>query len=132
MNGICLVAGLLMAQFGDEITLRWTHSVQKSAWEEDWRAEAGQLRLVQARVRGTGAGMEPPPEALFVDGAWRYTPSLPLLPRVQLRHSSFVPPYVVCDAGLCRPMDAWLSGLPDDAIVEMAPCRPPNAGSDRR
>jgi len=132
VNGICLVAGLLMAQFGNEITLRWSHSVQQSVWEEDWHAEAGWLRLVQARVRGTGAGMEPPPDAVFRQGAWYYSPALPLLPRVQLRHSPYVPAYEVCAAGHCRPMDVWLQGLPAEAIVEMTPCTPAGFDPDRR
>lgn len=126
MNGICLVAGLpmlLVAQFGDDITLRWTHSIQKVAWEEDYRREENALRLVEARVRGTGAGMEPPAEAVLKDdGAWHYTPSLPPLPRVVLRHSPYVPPYTVCAAGTCQPITAWLPGLPEDALIELVPC----------
>ena len=70
MNGICLVAGLLVAQFGDDITLRWSHSIQKTVWEEDYRREGDALRLVAARVRGAGAGMEPPADAVLKDGAW--------------------------------------------------------------
>jgi len=27
LSGICLIAGLLIAPFGEAITLRWTHSV---------------------------------------------------------------------------------------------------------
>ena len=81
MTGLCLVAGLLVAQFGDDITLRWTHSIQKIVWEEDYRREGGALRLVEARVRGTGAGMEPPANAVLREGAWHYTPTLPPLPR---------------------------------------------------
>jgi len=122
MNGICLVAGLLIAQFGDDITLRWTHSIQKIVWEEDYRREDDALRLVEARVRGTGAGMEPPATAVLRDGAWHYTPALPPLPRVVLRHSPYVAPYVVCAAGTCRPVTAWLPGLPEDALIELAPC----------
>jgi hypothetical protein len=122
MSGICLMAGLLMAQLGDDITLRWTHSIQKIAWEEDYRVEQNALRLVEARVRGTGAGMEPPPEAVLKDGAWHYTPALPPLPRLSLRHSPHVPPYVVCTAWLCQPVDAWLPGLPDETVLELAPC----------
>lgn len=122
MNGICLVAGLLVAQFGDDITLRWSHSIQKTVWEEDYRREGMSLRLVEARVRGTGAGMEPPANAVLREGAWHYTPPLPLLPRVTIRHSPYVAPYVVCGDGRCQPADAWLPGLPDDTVIELVPC----------
>lgn len=123
MNGICLIAGLLVAQFGDDITLRWMHSIQKTIWEEDYRREGDALRLVEARVRGTGAGMEPPAEAVLKDGAWHYAPRL-LLPRVSMRHSPYVAPYIVCTDGRCQPVETWLPGLPADAVIELAPCRP--------
>lgn len=123
MTGICLIAGLLVAQFGDDVTLRWTHSIQKTAWEEDYRREGNSLRLSAARVRGTGAGMEPPPGAALRDGAWHYVPELPALPRIQLRHSPHVPPYELCGDGRCRPVTDWLPGLPADAVIELAPCR---------
>lgn len=122
MNGVCLVAGLLLAQFGDDVTLRWTHSIQKTIWEEDYRRDGNALLLVEARVRGTGAGMEPPAAAVLKDGTWHYTPSLPPLPRVVLRHSSYVPPYTVCAAGTCQPVTTWLPGLPEDALIQLAPC----------
>jgi hypothetical protein len=122
MNGLCLVAGLLIAQFGDEITLRWTHSIQKTVWEEDYRREGNALRLVEARVRGTGAGMEPPADAMLKDGFWHYAPQLPALPQVALTHSPHVPAYVVCSAGRCQSVDAWLPGLPEHAVIELAPC----------
>jgi hypothetical protein len=124
MTGLCLVAGLLVAQLGDDITLRWTHSIQKTAWEEDYRREGNALRLVEARVRGTGAGMEPPADAVLKNGAWHYVPKLPMLPRIELRHSPHVPPYVVCSGGDCQTVDRWLPGLADDAILELSPCRP--------
>jgi hypothetical protein len=122
LGGICLAAGLLLAPLGDAVTLRWTHSIEKILWEEDYRLEAQGLRLVEARVRGTGAGMEPPPGAVLRDGAWHYVPRLPVLPRMALRHSPYVAPYIVCASDRCRPLPVWLPGLPDDAVVELAPC----------
>jgi hypothetical protein len=120
---ICLIAGLLIAQFENDITLRWTHSIQKTVWEEDYRREGAALRLIEARIRGTGAGMEPPADAVLKDGVWHYTPHLSVLPRVSLRHSPHVPPYVLCSGSDCRTVDLWLPGLADDAILELAPCR---------
>ncbi len=120
---ICLVAGLLVAPLGDEVTLRWTHSIEKVIWEEDYRLEAQALRLVEARVRGTGAGMEPPAGAVQKDGAWHYVPTLPLLPRIELRHSPYVPPYILCNASGCQPASAWLPKLEENAVLELVPCQ---------
>lgn len=130
MKGICLVAGLLVAQFGDEITLRWTHSIQKTVWEEDYRREADALRLVAARVRGTGAGMEPPAAAVLKEGVWHYVPQLPALPQVVLTHSPYVPAYAVCSAGQCQTVAGWLPGLPEHGMLTLTPCPVPT-GAER-
>ena len=59
---ICLIAGSKIAPLlAGALTLAWTHSVEKTRWEEDWREVAAGLELVEARVQGSGAGMEPPP-----------------------------------------------------------------------
>ena len=121
-GGLCLIAGLLVAPLGEAVMLRWTHSIQKVAWEEDYRREGNDLRLVTARVRGTGAGMEPPADAVFRDGAWHYTPALAPLPQLSLRHSAHAAPYIICNATLCQPVTDWLPGLPADATLELAPC----------
>ncbi len=122
MSGICLVAGLLVAVLDDTVTLSWTHSIQKTVWEEDYRREGKALRLVEARVRGSGAGMEPPEGAVLKDGAWHYVPALPALPNVQLRHSPYAAGYRVCSGGQCRSVTEWLSKLPQEAILELRPC----------
>ena len=122
MSGICLAAGLLVAQLGNTVTLGWTHSIEKIRWEEDYRLEQGTLRLVEARVRGTGAGMEPPPGAELKEGAWHYMPALPPLPRVKLTQSPYVPAYDICSAGECKSVAAWLPGLPAHGVIELLPC----------
>ena len=73
---ICLAAGTLVATLAvNNFTLAWTHSIEKVRWEEDWRAENGALVIDLARIRGTGAGMEPPENAVLKDGVWHDRPS---------------------------------------------------------
>lgn len=122
MSGLCLVAGLLLAPLGEAVTLQWHHSVQKTLWQEDYRRENGAVVLVEARVRGTGAGMDPPPEATYREGAWHYRPALHRFPAVELRHSPYVAPYEVCVGGHCHPLNQWLPGLADDSVVRLSPC----------
>ena len=71
-----LAAGKTIAVAASAFTLSWTHSVEKTRWEEDWRATAAGLHLVEARVKGSGAGMEPPEGAKLEDGWWAYSPEL--------------------------------------------------------
>lgn len=95
---LCLASATLTVALGwSAFTLSWTHSVEKIAWEEDWRVTPSGLGIVQARVKGTGAGMEPPADATFSDGWWRYRPGTTPLPRLTLARSG-----VVDDWRLCR------------------------------
>jgi hypothetical protein len=124
MSGICLMAGLLLAVLDDTVTLSWTHSIQKTVWEEDYRREGNVLRLTEARVRGTGAGMEPPQSAVLKQGVWHYVPALPTLPSVQLRHSPYTAAYRICSSDRCQLVTEWLPGLPEETVIGLAPCPP--------
>jgi hypothetical protein len=58
---LCLAsAGVVKILSVAAFTLVWTHSIEKVDWQEDWRIMSHGLELVQARVKGSGAGMEPP------------------------------------------------------------------------
>lgn len=120
---LCLAAGALAATLAVEtFTLAWTHSIEKIRWEEDWRIEGSTLVLEEARVRGTGAGMEPPAGAVLEKGVWRYRPRVAPLPRLLLAHSPYVAPYEICGDNHCRRVDALIPGLPETATLLMRPC----------
>lgn len=123
MLSLCLSAGALVVALGDSATLRWTHSVQKTVWEEDYRVSADQVELYSARVQGTGAGMEPPDGAVLRGGAWHFQPRL-RLPQVQLRHSPHVAPYTLCTRTRCASVEQWLPGLAPDTVLRLytGPC----------
>ena len=77
MSGICiLAAGKATVLAASLFTLAWTHSVEKIDWQEDWRLTPSGLEIVVARVKGSGAGMEPSPDAVLKDGWWTYVPSV--------------------------------------------------------
>lgn len=98
MDAVCLlVAGALRATLpSDTFTLAWQHSVEKTRWEEDYRVADHRLLLVQSRIGGFGAGMEPAPGAQLVDGMWRWHPALPPLPELRLTASEYTADYTVC------------------------------------
>jgi hypothetical protein len=76
--GLCILAAgkttVLAASF---FTLSWTHSVEKTTWQEDWKVTSAGLEIVAARVKGSGAGMEPPEGSVLKGGWWIYVPKLP-------------------------------------------------------
>jgi hypothetical protein len=120
---LCLAAGTLAATVAAQaFTLAWTHSIEKTRWEEDWHIAGGRLELVAARIRTGGAGMEAPAGAVLRDGIWHYRPNVPPLPLLMLAHSPYATGYLFCADGACRPLAALLPGLPDHAAVEITPC----------
>lgn len=74
MIALCLgMAGSVWATLPlQSFTLAWQHTVEKVLWEEDYRLSERGLLLEEARVRGSGAGMEIPEGAVLRDGAWHY------------------------------------------------------------
>uniref|UniRef100_A0A9E8CRH2 DUF1850 domain-containing protein n=1 Tax=Bosea sp. NBC_00436 TaxID=2969620 RepID=A0A9E8CRH2_9HYPH len=110
---LCLVAGALVVVLGrGEITLGWRHSVQKTLWEEVWRETPAGLEIVEARIEGSGAGMDPPDGAKLIDGFWRWHPTLPPLQEVVMRRSGATADWRICTASGCRAMSDY---LPTDA-----------------
>jgi hypothetical protein len=113
-----------------QFTLSWTHSIEKVRWEEDYLVLKGpgagaapELRAVSARVRGSGAGMEPPPDAVLRDGWYSYTPAQRSPAALPLSRSEFVPDYELCMNGLCRPLSHWL--VSDGGVTRLSACRAP-------
>jgi hypothetical protein len=129
---LCLGAGALVTMLAVEsFTLAWTHSIEKIRWEEDWRLADGRMHLVEARIRGSGAGMEPPAGAVLENGVWRYRPALAPLERLRLAHSIFTTGYELCVDRRCRPL-AQLVGSAENEPVDLFACTGENHGSHGR
>lgn len=120
---LCLTAGAVSATLVIQaFTLAWMHSIEKIRWEEDWRIESGQLHLVAARVKGTGAGMEPPADAVLRAGAWHYRPAVGALERVNLAHSPYTQGYEICLDSGCAPLADFLPGIGESATIVVSAC----------
>lgn len=120
---LCLAAGAVAASLAIEsFTLTWMHSIEKIRWEEDWRIEDRSLVITEARIRGSGAGMEPPAGAVLQNGVWHYRPALPPQTMLRLSHSPYASGYELCIEGRCRPLAESLAGLPDNAVINIHPC----------
>ena len=93
----------------DHMTLRWVHTVEKRPWEEDYRVSGGGLRIDEARVKTSGAGMDPPRDAIWKAGWWRYRPTTGVLPELVLANSEYAPGYTLCWADTCRLLSEFVS-----------------------
>jgi hypothetical protein len=123
MIGLCLAAvGVAISLPLHSFTLAWTHSIEKIRWEEDYRIVEGRLNLSESRIRGSGAGMEPPEGAVLTNGVWHYRPALAAQERLRLARSPYVADYDMCWNGRCWPMAAIAGPVTTAATVEIFPC----------
>lgn len=128
MIGLCLgLAGTAWASLPlPAFTLAWTHSVEKVRWEEDYRVTRDGLVLGEARVRGSGAGMEIPDDAEWRDGSWHYRRQMPALQPLRVGRTPEAGDYQLCFEQRCHELGEWL-GPPraDRPALELWSCTLP-------
>ena len=119
---LCLVAGALtVALPARQFTLAWRHSVEKVLWEEDYLVADRWLYATGARVRGSGAGMEPPDDALLAGGVWHYRPASRWLRELRLARSGFTADYTLCFDGRCLPLSHWIPIDAGETVLQPCP-----------
>jgi hypothetical protein len=122
---LCLTsAGVVKVLSLAAFTLAWTHSVEKTAWQEDWRITPQGLELVQARVKSSGAGMEPPPEARLVDGWFQWQPKRAPMPQLVLANSGAAGEWRICHDGTCRTLSEIFEHPVGANVTVMRGCDP--------
>ncbi len=120
---LCLAsAGAVKVLAVTAFTLGWTHSIEKVEWEEDWRVTSAGLELTEARVKGSGAGMEPPPEARLVQEWFRWKPARPAMGEVTLGNSGAAGEWRLCTAGRCRTLSEILGHPVGANVTTMRAC----------
>jgi len=114
---LCLAsAGVIKTLPIAAFMLAWTHSIEKIEWQEDWRITPKGLEIVQARIKGFGAGMEPPADARLVDGWFQWRPQRLPVPEVVLGNSGAAGEWRLCSGGKCRTLSD-IFGYPIGANV---------------
>lgn len=104
----CLAgAGVAVHVAASSFSLSWTHTIEKTEWRETWRVEGDRLVLAEARIKGSGAGMEPPPEARLVGGAYVWEPNIALR-SIVLRRNPGAGDWTLCANNRCDKLGDWL------------------------
>lgn len=114
----CLAIGAVALQLASgTFTLHWMHSIEHVAWEEDWQVNEQELSLIRSRIKGSGAGMEPGPDAIWQDGWW-VTPGALRLPALTLASSGKTGEgWSICADGSCREV-----GMASGLAITLQPC----------
>jgi hypothetical protein len=122
---LCLAsAGVVKTLALAAFTLAWTHSIEKTAWQEDWRVSAQGLELVAARIKGFGAGMEPPPEARLIDGWFQWDVHRPPQQELLLGNSGAAGEWRLCDGGACRTLSEIMGHEVGVDVTTISGCEP--------
>jgi hypothetical protein len=120
---LCLAsAGIVKTLAAAVFTLAWTHSIEKVDWQEDWRVTPQGLELAQARVKGSGAGMEPPAEARLVDGWFQWRPQRAAMPEVVLGNSGAAGEWRLCTGGKCSTLSQIFGFRIGSNVTTMSAC----------
>lgn len=113
-----------------EFTLAWTHSIEKIRWEENYQIsvdDTGKPKLIpgKAFIKGSGAGMDPPPDAVRLDTGWyEYQPKTKALDILRLTRSPYTADYDWCMHSKCQVLS---SIMPTDGDVTLLkPCLMPD------
>ena len=124
MSLTCLMLGAATVMLAaPEFTLDWTHSVERVQWRENWRVTGTALVLDRSAIRGSGAGMEPGPDATLQDGWW-VSPGRLQVPELRLAASGATGGgWRFCADGRCRDI-----GTTSGPSVVIAPCGADRAG----
>jgi hypothetical protein len=121
---LCLAsAGAVKVLAVTAFTLAWTHSIEKIEWQEDWRLVPAGLELVEARVMGSGAGMEPPREARLSGGWFHWKPARPAMQEVTLGNSGAAGEWRLCANGKCRTLSEILGHPVGANATTMRACK---------
>lgn len=102
MSLCILTGGKTIILAASAFTLSWTHSVEKVEWRESYAVTDRGLMLTEASIKGSGAGMEPGPDAALKDGWLVWQPKRAPLPRLNLAASGkTVSSWHLCHANGC-------------------------------
>ncbi len=113
MSLCILAAGKTTVLAVASFTLAWTHSVERTRWIETWTVTETGLKPVEARVKGSGAGMEPPEGARLEKGWWVFRPSVPFQSRLALAASGATGAgWKICGGGTCLSVGAAAADRP--------------------
>ena len=113
----CLLAGGVALAVSGGFTLGWTHSVERTEWLEAWHVANGRLHLDEARIRGSGAGMEPGEGAIRRDGWWVWQPGLSVPELALAAPGATGGGWRLCTDAGCREL-----GAGESAPILLRPC----------
>ena len=120
---VCFATGTIAKMLQvTALSLAWTHSVEKIEWQEDWRVSPHGLVLVEARIKGSGAGIDPPPDARLIAGWWSWNSTPVERSEVILGQSDAVGDWRICADGRCATLPEILGRPPRTEATRMSSC----------
>jgi hypothetical protein len=121
VSALCLLGGGVALRIAaTAFTLSWTHTIEKTQWIEHWTVEPDRLTLAEAEVEGSGAGMEPSPDAQLEGRFYVWHPNEPRK-EVVLRRDPHAGDWRLCAGDRCDTLGDWLGRDADPATLKPCP-----------
>jgi hypothetical protein len=123
LSGLCILAGDVVVRLAvSAFTLGWVHSVERMPLEDAFVIEGDRFRIVESRIKGSGAGIEPGAGARLDGGWFRWVPENGIRETIVLRRSGVAgtDDWTLCAAGRCHTLATLVP--PDADPVVMLPC----------
>ncbi len=125
MSALCVAGGgVVLRVAAAAFTLSWTHTIEKTQWIEHWLVKPDHLVLAEAQVEGSGAGMEPPPEARLEGRFYVWRPN-ETRTEIVLRRDPHAGDWRLCTKDRCDNLGDWLKADADPVTLYAtggAPC----------
>jgi hypothetical protein len=122
MSALCIAAGGAAARLAvTAFTLGWVHSIERTPIEDAWVMEGDRLRLIESRIKGSGAGIEPGEGARVEKGWIVWSPAAAPVPEIVLRRSG-VPgtgDWTICTADACSPLGKFVPPDADPVVLRV-------------
>lgn len=113
-----MVGGKALTLVAASFTLSWLHSVEHTGWFEAWKVTPAGMVMTEARVQGSGAGMDPGPGAKLVGNWWVWVPDLRPIHELILGDSgATISPWTLCTGADCVKL-----GQKPGAPIHIRPC----------
>ena len=121
---LCLAtAGIVKSVSIAAFMLTFTPATDQGEWQEDWRVTPQGLEILEARAKGFSE-MDVPADSRSIDGWYRWTPRLPILPEIVIANSGFAGNWRLCSDGKCQDISAILGHPPGKVTITTKACQP--------
>lgn len=128
MIGLCissLAAAVTTFVSTDHFSLSWQHSIEHFIWKEEYKIDPSrhQFYIDHVFIPGHGAGVDIPPDAVFIEDHWEFQPVIHEMPELLLANWLGQLDYQICTAdNSCHNLRDFLALNDQKGVIRLFVC----------